>query len=122
MSDPTTIVDTYFSMLNEEDTAARARHIAAAWAEDCAYLDPQLEATGHASLSEMVSAIHGRFPGYRFRRLSAVDQHHDRVRFSWDFRGPGGELAVAGLDVGTLAPDGKLQTITGFFGDLAAAS
>ena len=121
MSNPTTVVDAYFAMLNEADVAARARYIEQAWAEDCAYLDPQLEAKGHTSLSEMVSAIHERFPGFRFSRLSAVDQHHDRVRFSWDFRGPGGELAVAGLDVGTLAPDGRLATITGFFGDLAAA-
>jgi hypothetical protein len=34
--------------------------------------------------------------------------------------GPDGTVAVAGVDVGELADDGRLRRITGFFGDLAA--
>jgi hypothetical protein len=53
----------------------------------------------------------------RFRRSSGVDAHHDQVRFAWELGVPGGAVTVAGIDVGTLAADGRLRSISGFFGD-----
>lgn len=120
MNDTTTTVDTYLAMWNEDDPARRAELIAAAWSPDCTYLDPQLEATGHAALSEMVDTVHGHLPGYRFRRTSGIDTHHDLVRFGWELVGPEGDIFVAGIDVGRLDADGRLSSIQGFFGDLAA--
>jgi hypothetical protein len=122
MSDVTTIVDTYFAMWNETDPATRAGLIERAWADDARYLDPMLEADGHAGLSQMVDGVHAQFPGHQFRRLSGVDAHHDRVRFAWDLVAPDGAVTVAGIDVGELAADGKLKSITGFFGDPPAAA
>jgi hypothetical protein len=117
VSDATTIVDSYFAMWNETDPAARADLISRAWADDARYVDPLLEADGHAGLSQMVDGVHAQFPGHTFRRLSGVDTHHDRVRFAWDLVAPDGAVTVAGIDVGELAPDGRLRSITGFFGD-----
>ena len=114
----TSCIDLYIDMWNEEDAARRASLIAAAWTEDASYVDPLLEADGHAGLSEMVATVHGHYPGYRFRRRSDVDVHHDRVRFAWDLVKPDGEVFVAGIDVGEVAHDGRLRRITGFFGDL----
>jgi hypothetical protein len=122
MSDVTTIVDTYLAMWNEADPDRRANDIAAAWSPEGRYLDPMLEATGHAALSEMVAGVHGQFPGHRFRRTSGIDAHHDLVRFGWELVGPDGAVTVAGLDVGTLDAEGRLRTITGFFGDLPTAN
>jgi hypothetical protein len=68
----------------------------------------------------MVAGVHAQFPGYRFRRLSGVDTHHEQVRFAWELANDDGEVAVAGIDVGELAQDGRLRQITGFFGDLPA--
>ena len=119
MSNVTTTVDSYLAMWNETDAARRAEHIELAWAGDGSYVDPQLEARGHAALGDMVGAVHSRFPGYRFRRVSGVDTHHDHVRFAWELAGPDGTVAVAGVDFGVLTSDGRLQSITGFFGDLA---
>ena len=119
MSDPTTIVDTYLSMWNEEDPSTRAQLIERAWVADGRYVDPLLEAEGHTALSEMVAGVQAHYPGSRFRRLSAVDAHHDQVRFAWDLIAPDGTVTVAGLDVGELASDGRLRRITGFFGDVA---
>ena len=110
-------VDTYLAMWNDPDAAARAELIATAWTEDGRYVDPVQEAEGHAALSAMVAAIHQRFPGQRFRRLSGVDAHHDQVRFAWELGVPGGAVTVAGIDVGMLAADGRLRSISGFFGD-----
>ena len=112
-----TTVDTYLAMWNEPDEARRAELIASAWTEDGRYVDPVQEAEGHAALSAMVAAIHERFPGQRFRRLRGVDVHHDQVRFGWELAAPDGGVTVAGIDVGTVARDGRLLSITGFFGD-----
>ena len=116
MSDLVTTVDTYLAMWNEEDAAARAALIERAWAADGRYVDPMLEAEGHAALGDMVAGVHAQFPGHRFRRTTGLDAHHDQVRFGWELAAPDGTVTVAGLDVGELGPDGRLVRITGFFG------
>jgi hypothetical protein len=121
MSDVTSTVDTYLAMWNETDPARRAQLIARAWAGDGRYVDPMLEAEGHEALGAMVTGVQAKFPNHRFRRVSGVDVHHEELRFGWELRGPDGAVVVAGLDVGALAPDGRLRRITGFFGDLPAA-
>ena len=120
LSDVTETVDAYMAMWNAEDTGARARLIETAWSEDGRYVDPMLEAVGHAALSQMVAGVHARFPGHRFSRMSGVDSHHDQVRFGWQLAAPDGTITVAGLDAGEVADDGRLRRIAGFFGDLPA--
>lgn len=122
MSDVSTTVDTYLAMWNETDPARRAEHIARAWTGDGRYVDPALEAEGHAALGDMVAGVQARFPGHRFRRISGVDVHHDQLRFAWELAAPDGAVVVAGIDIGALAPDGRLRRITGFFGDLPHAA
>lgn len=117
MTDIETTVDTYLDMWNETDLARRGDVISRAWTADGSYVDPVLEAEGHAALSEMVTQVQSQFPGHRFRRTSAIDAHHDKVRFGWELAGPDGAVAVAGIDVGTVT-DGKLRSIAGFFGDV----
>ena len=79
-----------------------------------------LEAEGYAALAEMVTGVQAKFPGHRFRRRSGVDTHHNQLRFAWDLVSPDGTVIVAGVDVGALAADGRLQRITGFFGEAPA--
>ncbi len=117
MTDVTTTVDTYLSMWNEADRERRAETIARAWAEDGCYVDPLLEAQGHAALSDMAAGVQAQFPGQRFRRTTGVESHHDAVRFGWELASPDGTVTVAGIDIGTLGADGRLQRITGFFGE-----
>ena len=113
----TDVVDAYIDMWNEEDADRRAELIRTAWADDARYRDPLLEADGHAGLGEMVVTVQGHYPGHRFRRTSGVDAHHDVARFGWELVAPDGAVFVAGVDVATLADDGRLRTILGFFGD-----
>ncbi len=126
MSEATTInvtatVEAYLAMWNETDEGRRSEHIQQAWTPECRYVDPVLEAEGYAALIEMVSGVQARFPGQRFRRTSGVDTHHDQIRFGWELGEPGGAVTVAGVDVATLAEDGRLRRVTGFFGDLPPA-
>ena len=120
MSDVTATVDTYLAMWNETDPTRRAQHVARAWTDDGRYVDPLLEAEGHAALSGMVAVVQTRFPGHRFRRASGVDTHHGELRFAWELVAPDGAVVVAGIDIGGLAPDGRLRRITGFFGEMPA--
>jgi hypothetical protein len=114
----TATVDAYFAMWNEAEQSARMKHIEEAWAERGRYVDPARDAEGHAALSEMVDAARPHFPGHAVKRTSGIDAHHDQLRFSWAVVGPDGSVPVAGIDVGVLAPDGRLARITGFFGEL----
>jgi hypothetical protein len=118
MSDVATTVDAYLAMWNETGPARRAEHIERAWADDGHYVDPLLEAEGHAALSDMVAGVHAQYPGHRFRRVSGIDTHHDQLRFAWELAAPDGAVTLAGIDVGALVSDGRLQRITGFFGEL----
>jgi SnoaL-like domain len=118
VSDMTKTVDTYLAMWNETDPARRGEYIERAWASDGRYVDPQLEAKGHTALNDMVAAVQARFPGHRFRRVSGIDNHHNQLRFAWELAAPGGSIVVTGIDVGELASDGRLQRVTGFFGEL----
>jgi hypothetical protein len=36
------------------------------------------------------------------------------VRFAWDFLGADGTSRIKGIDVGEIAPDGRLARIVGF--------
>ena len=120
MGDVTTIVDTYLAMWNETDPKRRARLIEQAWVGDGRYADPMLEARGHGALGEMVAGVQAKFPGHRFRRRSGVDTHHEQLRFAWDLVAPDGAVVVAGIDIGAVAADGRLERITGFFGEAPA--
>jgi hypothetical protein len=121
VTDVTTTVDAYIDMWNEEDPATRDALIRRAWAEGATYVDPLLEASGHAGLDEMVAGVHEQFPGHRFRRTSAVDAHHGLVRFGWELSAPDGAVTVAGIDVGIIGDDGRLTRLAGFFGELEEA-
>jgi len=122
VNDLTKIVDTYLAMWNESDPNRRARYIQQAWTTGGSYVDPQAEAEGYEALGELVTAVQERFPGHQFRRTSGIDAHHDQVRFGWELVAPDKRVIVAGVDMGVLAPDGRLRHVTGFFGDLPSTA
>ena len=112
-------IDNYIAMLNETDEAARRDLAVATWTEDGAFFDPLLEAKGHDELVAMVGGIHEQLHGQTFRRTSGVDTHNGLVRFGWELVAEDGTVTVAGIDIGIIAADGRLNRIAGFFGPLA---
>jgi hypothetical protein len=117
--DVQTTVDAYFAIWNVEDPEERLRVIAKAWAEDGRYVDPARDAKGHAALNAMVEEARPHFPGCTIERTSAIDQHHDQLRFTWKVVAPDGSVPIAGTDFGILAADGRLAQISGFFGEVS---
>lgn len=113
MNNYTELVDRYIQMWNETDAGRRRQLIAGMWTETATYVDPMMQAEGHAGIDSMVQGVQDGFPGYRFRRTSEVDGHHDRVRFAWELGPEGGPAFAGGVDFGIVV-DGRLQAITGF--------
>lgn len=116
----TNTVDTYLEAYSEPDTARRDELLEKVFAADGQLIDPPLDASGRPGISDMVGAVLGQFPGHRFRRSSGIDSHHDAVRYGWELVAPDGAVTLSGMDVAVLADDGRLQRVTGFFGDLPA--
>jgi hypothetical protein len=115
MADVTTVVDGYIAIWNEGDPERRRALIAATYSEDATYVDPLMEGEGVAGIDAMIAGAQAQFPGHRFALAGASDAHHDRVRFGWTLRPEaGGEAVAAGVDFATLAPDGRLRSVTGF--------
>jgi hypothetical protein len=114
------LVDRYIAMWNETDAARRRTLIGGVFADGARYLDPVLSGDGRDGIDAMVKAVHEKYPGYRFARTSDVNAHHDRVQFAWELAPESGPALVKGLDFATLSTDGRLQTVTGFFTEVAA--
>jgi len=121
MTNPKDVIDRYFAMWNETDAGRRRDLIARTWTENARYLDPMLEGQGPQGIDAMVATVHQRFPGYRFRRTSEIDLHHDRLRFSWELAPADGPVLADGVDFGVIAADGRLEAITGFIDHAPAA-
>ena len=109
-------MEKYFDVWNEADNAKRLALAEQTWARDSRYVDPNTDVTGAGGFSEMVAAVHQQYPGYGFRLSSAVETHHDVLRFSWEIVDPDGNVAMSGIDVGRVAEDGRLASLQGFFG------
>ncbi len=121
-SDTDTLVDTYFDMWRTTDAQQRADLVAKAFTEDGRHVDQHADATGHADLAEMIAGVHAGFPGFQMARTSGIDRFGDQLRFAWELTAADGSPIVAGIDVAEVAPDGRLRRVTGFWGDLPAAT
>lgn len=115
----TNAIDGYLAAYSEPDAVRRAELIARFWTEDGELVDPPLTGQGHDGIAAVAEAVQQQFAGHLFRRASAIDAHHDRMRFDWELVDPRGGVALSGSDFGEVAPDGRLRLIVGFFGTLA---
>jgi hypothetical protein len=116
MTDITTVVHNYIAMWNETTPEERRAIIADTFADDARYVDPQQSGAGREGIDAMVAGAQRQFPGHRFELSGGPDAHHDRVRFAWRMLAAGnGTPVAAGVDFATVAADGRLRDVTGFF-------
>jgi hypothetical protein len=110
-----TLINRYIEAWNEPDGARRRELVSAVWTDDGTYLDPLMAGDGHDSIATMIGLAQQQFPEHRFELSFGPDAHNDRVRFAWRLYGPAAEAPVAaGVDFGTVAEDGRLESVTGF--------
>jgi hypothetical protein len=109
-------VNAYMAAWNEADENKRKALVEQCWADDGLYCDPVSEGRGREALLKIIAGMHAQQAGARIDLTSAIDQHHNQVRFAWSFVGADGKTAIEGIDVGELAADGKIGRIIGFWG------
>lgn len=120
MTDASEIAQNYIDTWNETDVDARAALIARHWSEMPRYLDPLMSASDARELSEMIGAVHDRFPDFRFRLINKPDGHSDYVRFAWGLGPEGRETVVEGSDI-VETRSGRIDRVVGFLDKLPAA-
>ena len=123
MSDTTTIeatIDAHLDAYFEPDAERRTQLIERVWAADGHLFDPPLDAKGHTAINEMFATVQDMFANHSFRRTTGIDTHHGIARYGWELVDASGSVALAGMDVAVIGPDGRLSRIAGFFGDLPA--
>ena len=115
MADVTVLVDNYIATWNERDAGRRRALVARTFADNADYVDPLMQGDGQDGIDAMIAGVQQQYGEYRFELADAPDAHNDRVRFSWQLIHNGDGVSVAtGYDFGTLAQDGRLQSVTGF--------
>jgi SnoaL-like protein len=115
MTDVTTVIDSYIATWNEADPLRRRELVEETWSDRASYVDPLMSGEGRDGIDAMIGQAQQQFPAHRFELIDGPDAHHDRVRFTWRLVPAGGGEPVAfGFDFGTLAPDGRLEDVTGF--------
>ena len=78
------------------------------------------QVVGKDALMGYIGELMLQFPGARLEQASAIDAHHDKLRFSWRLILADGSVHTEGTDFGVISSAGRLSLITGFFGPLAA--
>jgi len=113
-----TLVDRYCAAWNTADGAERRAILRSVLADDGLYADPSVRAAGVEALAIHIDGVVARNPGARISRTSAIDRHHEMMRFLWSNRLPDGRVLRDGVDFCTVAADGRFQSIVGFFGPI----
>ena len=107
----------YWTMWNDQSLDTVRHHLDAAVTEDFIFCDPVEWHVGRDALEANVHGLRERFPTAHFEMRSGYDHHHNRYRYRWDMRWKS-RVLVEGLDIATVADDGLIERIDGFFGDL----
>ena len=106
----------YWTAWNEPDLERVRGHLTAAVTGTVEWNDPRDSFVGISELEDAVRRLRTSKPDYVFVIASAIDHHHDRLRYRWDMFHNGRTL-MEGLDIVTLdATSGLIARVDGFFG------
>ena len=119
MRSPQKLAEDYIEVWNERDAQRRDALLVATWTEDATYVDRLMRGDGRAQISGLISAVHERFPGFRFSLLGAADGYGDVVRFCWGLGADGGTAVIKGTDFVPRTGD-RIASVTGFIDQLPA--
>ena len=110
------LVDRYCAAWNTPDGAERRMILRSVLTGGGFYTDPSVHAVGIDALATHIDGVVTRNPGARISRTSAIDAHHEVLRFLWSNRLTDGRVLRDGVDFCTIASDGRFRSIVGFFG------
>ena len=108
----------YWRMWNERDLDQVRAHLESAVTEDIEWVDPLHSHVGRDALEANVRQFRTEYPKFSFEVVSAIDGHHDRLRYRWDMK-LGRRVLLKGLDIVTMSDDELMARVEGFFGELS---
>lgn len=111
------LIDAYCAAWNEDDPSQRAAMLELLCVSEVVYVDPRRRTRGIEELCAFIGEVRAQRSGARVVRTSAIDVHHDILRFAWQVVLADGTRRPESLDVCDVT-DGRLSRIVGFFGAL----
>jgi hypothetical protein len=109
--------DHYFAMWNEPDLLLVRFHLDQAVTEDLIFCDPLHFHVGRDALEANARKFRTEHPTAEVAVASGIDSHHNRHRYDWHITIQG-QIMLQGFDVATVADNGLIERIDGFFGTL----
>lgn len=108
-------VDNWFAAWNEQDAAARTTAIERLASPAVQMRDRFSCVEGADELTTHIGAAHRFMPGLRITRDGTPRHCQGTVLVDWTAAGPDGQPRGRGTNVFTLAPDGRIEAVTGFW-------
>ena len=114
--DAQALVDAWFAAWAEPDEAARLTSLTAIASADVRMRDRFSCIDGTTELMPHITAAQHFMPGLRVQRNGDARQCQGTVLADWTAAGPDGAPRGKGTNVFTLGPDGRIESVTGFWG------
>jgi uncharacterized protein YndB with AHSA1/START domain len=108
-------VEAWFGLWTETDRAARATTLAAIAAPGVQLHDRFSCVEGAQELTEHIGAAQHFMPGIRLQRTGDPRHCQGTVLVEWTASGADGQPRGHGTNVFTLGPDGRIESVTGFW-------
>ena len=112
------LVSRYCAAWNERDAARRHALLGDVWPPDAAYVDPFAHVVGIMPLVVHIGMVAGRNTDSMIVMTSAVDAHHNEMRFGWARVRLDGSVLARGTDFARRSECGLLVRVVGFLDDL----
>jgi uncharacterized protein YndB with AHSA1/START domain len=114
--DPGALVDAWFAMWAEPDQATREKSLAAMVSPEVRMRDRFSCVEGTSELTQHIGAAQRFMPGLRLTRKGDARHCQGTVVADWTAAGPDGAPRGQGTNVFALGPDGRIESVTGFWG------
>ncbi len=114
--DAAALVDAWFAAWSERDEVARRNTLAAIASPEVRMRDRFSSVEGTDELMQHISAAQHFMPGLRLLRKGDVRQCQGTVIAEWTAVGPDEAPRGQGTNVFILGPDGRIESVTGFWG------
>jgi hypothetical protein len=109
------LVDAWFAMWSDADEASRTSRLVALAAPDVRMHDRFSCVEGTDELTWHIGATQRFMPGLRLQREGNPRHCQGTVLADWIAVGPDGDARGRGTNVFTLSPDGRIESVTGFW-------
>jgi uncharacterized protein YndB with AHSA1/START domain len=109
------LVDAWFTMWSDADDPSRSSRLSALATPEVRMHDRFSSVEGIDELTRHIAAAQRFMPGLRLQRDGNARHCQGVVLAEWTAVGPDGQPRGRGTNVFTLTPDGKVESVTGFW-------